>query len=213
LTYIDSGAMYRAAALKAIRLSVPMDDHDRLGQVARGARIELTGRGRGPIMLDGEDVTLAIRSETVSSAASLMSTVPEVRVAMVEQQREIGRRESCVMEGRDIGTVVFPAADLKVFLVASIEERARRRFEQWVAQHEAGDEQVGGEQLLREIRESIAERDRRDSTRADSPLTKADDAVEVDTTSMTIEQQVDRVIDLAVSRGAARPGEHEVGRK
>ncbi len=204
--------MYRAAALKAVRLSVPMDDHDRLGEVAREARIELTGRGRGPILLDGEDVTLAIRSETVSSAASLMSTVPEVRVAMVEQQREIGRRESCVMEGRDIGTVVFPAADLKVFLVASLEERARRRFEQTAAQREAGGEPGDARQLLSEIRESIAERDRRDSTRADSPLTKAGDAVEVDTTSMTIEQQVGRVVELAIARGAERPGEREARR-
>lgn len=205
--------MYRAAALKAVRLSVPMDDHVRLGQVARESRIELTGRGRGPILLDGEDVTLAIRSEAVSSAASLMSTVPEVRVAMVEQQRDIGRMESCVMEGRDIGTVVFPAADLKVFLVASLEERARRRLEEWAARREAGSERVDAGKLLREIRESIAERDRRDSTRTDSPLRKADDAVEVDTTSMTIEQQVDRVIDLAVSRGAVPPGEREVERK
>ncbi|MFH1864339.1 MAG: (d)CMP kinase [Candidatus Eisenbacteria bacterium] len=214
-TYIDSGAMYRAAALKAVRLSVSMDDNDRLGEVAREASIELTGRGRGPILLDGEDVTDAIRDDDVSVAASLMSTVPEVRRALVAQQREIGHRESCVMEGRDIGTVVFPDADLKVFLVASIEERARRRFEQSATQREAaeaGGERDDAEQVLREIMENIAERDRRDSTRADSPLRKAEDAVEVDTTSMTIEQQVDSVVDLAVARGAVPPGEREVRR-
>lgn len=207
--------MYRAVALKAIRLSVSMDDHDRLGEVAREALVELTGRGRGPILLDSEDVTEAIRDNDVSDAASIMSTVPEVRRALVAQQREIGHRESCVMEGRDIGTVVFPDADLKVFLVASIEERARRRYLQSAAQrtHEGaeGDADDDGT-ALREIMESIAERDRRDSTRADSPLRKADDAVEVDTTSMTIEDQVDRVVELAIERGAVPPREREARR-
>ena len=203
-TYIDSGAMYRAVALKAIRLAVGMTDHDRLGDVAREASIELTGHGRGPILLDGEDVTVAIRSEDVSLAASVMSTVPEVRVALVEQQREIGRMESCVMEGRDIGTVVFPNADLKVFLVASLEERARRRYEQSIegAGSTRGDTGGGAEPAIAEIARGIAERDERDSTRTDSPLRKADDAVEIDTTSLTIEQQVDRVVELAVARDA-----------
>jgi cytidylate kinase len=196
--------MYRAAALKAIRLCVDLDDHARLGEVARAASIELTGHGRGPILLDGEDVTEAIRAENVSAAASVMSTVSEVRAALVAQQRAIGHSESCVMEGRDIGTVVFPDADLKVFLVATLEERARRRYEQMISMDsidEAGDREAA----LREIRESIAERDRRDSTREDSPLRQADDAVEIDTTSMTIEQQVERVLDLAVERGAPPP--------
>ena len=204
--------MYRAAALKAVRLAVDWDDHERLGDVTREASIELTGRGRGPILLDGEDVTLAIRSEEVSLAASVMSTVPEVRVALVEQQREIGRRESCVMEGRDIGTVVFPEADLKVFLVASLEERARRRYGQSVEQGGADarcDARSGTGPAIDEIARGIAERDERDSTRADSPLRKADDAVEIDTTSLTIEQQVDRVIDLAVAGGATPPDGRE----
>jgi cytidylate kinase len=204
--------MYRAVALKALRLAVDSDDHGRLGDVAREASIELTERGRGPILLDGEDVTAAIRAEDVSAAASVMSTVSEVRAALVAQQREIGHRESCVMEGRDIGTVVFPDADLKVYLDASIEERARRRYLQSTgsAEPQAGDAEA--EQELARIAASIAERDRRDSTRADSPLRQADDAVVVDTTSLTIEQQVDRVIDLAVERGAPPPGEREVRR-
>jgi cytidylate kinase len=203
-TYIDSGAMYRAVALKAIRLAVDMADRVRLGDVAREASIELTGHGRGPILLDGEDVTFAVRSEDVTLAASVMSTVPEVRVALVEQQREIGRRESCVMEGRDIGTVVFPNADLKVFLVASLEERARRRYEQSIEQGvvDARRGDVAGPSIA-EIARGIAERDERDTTRADSPLRKADDAVEINTTSLTIEQQVDRVIELAVARDAS----------
>jgi cytidylate kinase len=186
-----------------------MTEHARLGEVARAASIELTERGRGPVLLDGDDVTDAIRAEEVSAAASVMSTVSEVRAALVAQQRAIGGRESCVMEGRDIGTVVFPDADLKIFLVATIEERARRRFLQRggtlpdECSSEAGREEA--ERALREIEESIAERDRRDTTREDSPLRKADDAVEVDTTSMTIEEQVARVIELALERGAPIP--------
>ncbi len=205
--------MYRAAALKALRLAVDMADHERLGMVAREASIELADGGRGPILLDGEDVTLPIRAEDVSLAASVMSTVPEVRVALVEQQREIGRRESCVMEGRDIGTVVFPNADLKVFLVASLEERARRRYEQSLKQEAAearGDAGSGTGPSIDEIATGIARRDERDATRADSPLRKADDAVEIDTTSLTVEQQVGRVIELAVARGAAPPDGREV---
>ena len=215
-TYIDSGAMYRAAALKAVRLAVDMADHERLGDVAREASIELTDRGRGPILLDGEDVTFAIRSEDVSLAASVMSTVPEVRVALVERQREIGRTESCVMEGRDIGTVVFPDADLKVFLIASLEERVRRRREQSVEQGAAGargEAASGTVPAIDEVARGIAERDRRDSTRADSPLRKADDSVEIDTTSLTIEQQVDEVIELAIARGAIPPDGHEARRR
>ncbi len=205
--------MYRAAALKALRLAVDMADHERLGMVAREASIELADGGRGPILLDGEDVTLPIRAEDVSLAASVMSTVPEVRVALVEQQREIGRRESCVMEGRDIGTVVFPNADLKVYLVASLEERARRRYEQSLKQEAAearGDAGSGTGPSIDEIATGIARRDERDATRADSPLRKADDAVEIDTTSLTVEQQVGRVIELAVARGAAPPDGREV---
>jgi cytidylate kinase len=220
-TYIDSGAMYRAAALRALRSGVELSDHARLGEVAREARIELTERGRGPVLLDGEDVTVAIRSEEVSAAASVVSSISEVRAALVPQQRAIGARESCVMEGRDIGTVVFPDADLKVFLVATIEERARRRCLQ---SEESGSPEVFGEtgtrpELdLRDVSEddiartaaAIAQRDRRDTMRSDSPLVKAGDAVEVDTTSMTIEEQVDRVIELAVERGARPPDEREV---
>jgi len=206
--------MYRAAALKAVRLAVEMSDLDRLGEVARAASIELTERGRGPVLLDGEDVSDAIRSEDVSDAASVMSTVSEVRAALVAQQRAIGGRESCVMEGRDIGTVVFPDADLKIFLVASIEERARRRFLQRGGtlpdDCSTDDERAESERALSEIAEAIAERDRRDTTREDSPLRKAEDAVEVDTTSMTIEQQVARVVELAVERGARPPHEREV---
>jgi len=186
--------MYRAAALRALRLGVQIDDHEALGRVAASASIELRACGRGPVYLDGADVTEAIRDPEVTEASSTMSTVPAVRRALVAEQRRIGRSSDCVMEGRDIGTVVFPDADLKVFLVASLEERARRRL----ADLAARDEEVD----LASVMAGIEERDRRDSTRTDSPLRRADDAIELDTTDLSIEEQVERVLDLAVERGA-----------
>jgi cytidylate kinase len=196
--------MYRAAALKALRLGVPMDDGEALGRVAASARIELRARGRGPVYLDGEDVTEAIRAPEVTEASSTMSTVSAVRRALVREQRRIGRSNDCVMEGRDIGTVVFPDAELKVFLVASLEERARRRVADLGARGEDVD--------LASVTADIEERDRRDSTRTDSPLRRADDAVELDTTDLSIEEQVEHVLDLAVERGARlRPTAGEAG--
>lgn len=198
--YIDSGAMYRAVALRALREGASMDDESRLGRIASDARIELTGGGRGPVLLDGDDVTLAIREPEVSAAASVMSTVPAVRRSLVEQQREIGHSNDCVMEGRDIGTVVFPDADLKIFLVASVDERARRRLRDL-----GGSGEI--DQTLESVRADIEERDRRDSTRLDSPLRRADDAVELDTTGLSIEEQVEAVVSLAVERGAKLRGD------
>lgn len=196
--------MYRAAALKALRLDVPMDDHEALGRVASSAAVELAGRGLGPVRLDGEDVTEAIRSPSVTEASSTMSTVSAVRRALVREQRRIGRSTDCVMEGRDIGTVVFPHAELKVFLVASLEERARRRLGDLAARGQEAD--------VVSVMADIEERDRRDSTRTDSPLRKADDAIELDTTNLSIEEQVERVLDLAVARGARpRPAGDEAG--
>ena len=171
-----------------------MDDTESLARIAEEAQIVLSGRGTGPVYLDGEDVSEAIRSPEVSNASSVMSTVPRVRRAMVRQQRKLGHSTDCVMEGRDIGTVVFPDADLKVFIVASIDERARRRLQD----HERRDEAFSLEDVIEEIRE----RDRRDSTRLDSPLVKAEDAVELDTTNLTVDEQVDAVIKLARERSA-----------
>ncbi len=193
-TYIDSGAMYRAAALRAICAGVPLDDEEELTRVAEAAEIVLEDLGRGRITLDAEDVTEAIRAPEVTAAASVMSTVPGVRKALVRQQRELGRSGSCVMEGRDIGTVVFPDADLKVFLVASLEVRAGRRLPDLASR--------GVDATLEDVMEEIAERDRRDSTRTDSPLRRADDAIEVDTTELSIDEQVEEVVRLALERGA-----------
>ncbi len=186
--------MYRAAALAALRSDVPLEDRGTLERVAEEASIELEGLGRGRVLLNDEDVTEAIRAPEVTAASSVMSTVPGVRRALVRQQRAFGERGSCVMEGRDIGTVVFPDAELKVFLVASLEVRAERRRLEF--------ESRGVEASLDDITEEIAERDRRDSTRTDSPLLRAEDAVEIDTSSLTIEEQVDAVLRLARKRGA-----------
>jgi cytidylate kinase len=203
-TYINSGAMYRAVALRALREGVATDDEEGLARVAREASIDLGARGEGPILLDGEDVTDAVATEEVSLAASHVSTVSGVRRELVRQQRAIGHATDCVMEGRDIGTVVFPDADLKVFLTASLEERARRRRRQAAERSTAaaGEAPEEDEARLPDLIDAIRARDERDSTRRDSPLRKAADAVELDTTALTVEEQVDAVVRLAVARGA-----------
>lgn len=182
-----------------------MNDHAALARIAREATIELSERGRGPIFLDGADVSADIRAEEVSAAASVMSAVPGVRRALVREQRRIGLAGDCVVEGRDIGTVVFPDADLKIYLVASLEERARRRLrERGRGTAAATDDPDSSGVPLRDVMDAIEGRDARDSTRADSPLRRADDAIELDTTGLSIEDQVKRVIELARERGAAR---------
>jgi cytidylate kinase len=141
------------------------------------------------VLLDGDDVTDAIRAEEVSAAASVMSTVSEVRAALVAQQRAIGGRESCVMEGRDIGTVVFPDAVLKVYLTASPEERARRRLRQV-------GKSVDGTAVQDEVA-ALAARDDADSSRVVAPLRPAEDAVRLDTTGLSFDEQVSRIVELA----------------
>jgi cytidylate kinase len=190
--------MYRAAALRALRLRIPLHDHAALGRAAEGARIELGALGRGPVSLDGEDVTAAIRTPAVSDASSVMSAVPAVRRALVRQQRAFAGAADCVVEGRDIGTVVFPDADLKVYLTASLAERARRRVAELGARGIHVDPAA--------IEAEIGERDRRDSTREDSPLRKAEGAVEVDTTLLSVDEQVEAVVRIARKRMGAQSG-------
>jgi cytidylate kinase len=188
-TYIDTGAMYRAVALWALGQNVAWDDMHRMEQLAIAAEIELSP---GRISLNGEDVTDAIRTPEVSNGASKIAVIPGVRRAMVAKQREIGRRTSVVMEGRDIGTVVFPDADVKIFLDADPPERVRRRFKEEAAK----GAQVSESGLAAQMKE----RDQRDSTRADAPLTQAPDAIYVDTTGLSIEQVEDAILKIVRTR-------------
>jgi len=188
-TYIDTGAMYRAVALAALRSGVPLDDEQALTELAQQLHIELQpAPGGNRVLLNGEDVTEALRTPEVGAAASPVAAVPGVRHRLVEQQRAMARRGGVVMDGRDIGTVVFPDADVKLFLTASAEERAKRRWLELQAK--------GFRQSLEEIRRSLEERDRRDAERAVSPLRKADDAVEIDTTDKSVDEVVRLVLDI-----------------
>lgn len=187
--YIDSGAMYRALALWALRQGVALSDMHRLEQLALAADIELV---RERILLNGEDITDAIRAPEVSNGASRVAVIPGVRRAMVAKQRAIGERSSIVMEGRDIGTVVFPQADVKIFLDAEPEERAHRRFVEERAK--------GADVAESAVAEQMRERDRRDRARADSPLVQAPDAAYVDSTPMTIEEVEEAILKIVRAR-------------
>ena len=192
-TYIDTGAMYRAVALWALRQGFDPGDRLRMEPLAAAAEIELAP---GRICLNGEDVTDAIRDPAISDGASKVAVIPGVRRAMVAKQRAIGERASVVMEGRDIGTVVFPNADVKIYLDAQPGERARRRLQ---------DTRARGETITEgELAAQIEERDRRDSTRADSPLAQAPDAVYVDSTPLSVdevEEAILRVVRARVANG------------
>jgi cytidylate kinase len=188
-TYIDSGAMYRAVALWALRRKVDPGDMHRMEQLAIAAGIELLP---GRIRLNGEDVTDAIRTPEVSAGASKVAVIPGVRRALVAKQRAMGERSSVVMEGRDIGTVVFPHADVKVFLDADPRERVRRRL---------GDVRAAGEEIPESaLAAQMQERDQRDSTRADGPLAQAPDAAYLDSTSLTMEEVEEAILKLVRSR-------------
>ena len=190
-TYIDTGAMYRAVALWAVRQGVDTGDMHRMEQLAAAADIDLAP---GRISLNGEDVTEAIRTPEVSNGASKIGVIPGVRRAMVAKQREIGERTSVVMEGRDIGTVVFPNADVKIFLDANPAERVRRRYQEIRAKGEPVPITEG--QLAIEMKE----RDLRDSTRTDAPLAQAPDAVYLDSTSMNVQEVEEAILRIVRSR-------------
>ena len=194
-TYIDTGAMYRAVAWRASRAGLnPTEDAEAIGELASRLRFEFrdVGDDRQHLFVDGEDTEPAIRSSQVGNLSSPISAIPAVRRSLVAAQREMASRAPVVMEGRDIGTVVFPGAFLKVFLTASAEERARRRFEELVAR--------GEDVLFEEVLADQRERDRRDMNRTISPLRKADDAVEIDTDPLSVEDVVERVIELLEDR-------------
>jgi CMP/dCMP kinase len=187
--HVDTGAMYRAVSWKALHDNVPLDDETAVSALAQRANIAVEG---GAISIDGHDVTRAIRTPEIDKAATAVARLPKVREALVARQRALGGDGGVVMEGRDIGTVVFPHADVKIYLDASAEERARRR---------ATDTAHSGSQAGQAaVAEAIQARDRADSTRAVSPLAVAPDAVHIDTTDMPVDRVVQRVMELVKSR-------------
>jgi cytidylate kinase len=189
--YLDSGSLYRVVALKALRTGTPLDDAAALAELATALDVRFLAGGK--LLLDGEDATADIREENVSKSASQVAVHAPVRTALIERQRAFRREPGLVADGRDMGTVVFPDADLKVFVTASAEERARRRHKQLIAKGIS----ITLDSLLLELRE----RDARDASRAAAPLRPADDAVILDTTQLTIDQAVSRVLDLWSARG------------
>jgi cytidylate kinase len=193
--YIDTGAMYRALALKAVRGALSLDRENELENLARATRIDLKAQdGTQQVFLDGEDVTTAIRTPEVSQAASKVAVVSGVRHVLVAEQRRAGQQGGVVMEGRDIGSVVFPDADLKIFLTASPEVRAERRYRE----HQQKGDSIDLARTLVEIHE----RDQRDRERTTSPLVRAPDAVVVDSTAMEAEEVARLVVMLANGRSA-----------
>lgn len=189
--YVDTGAMYRAFTLLALRNNVQPGDSSRIEQLVQKISIQLLRDKDGiqRTLVNDEDVSEAIRSQSISENVSYYSSIGCVRTKMVEIQREIGKDGGIVMDGRDIGTVVFPNAELKIFLIASIDVRAQRRLIELKAN--------GKEVSLEEIRKNIYERDVLDSERSNSPLRKAFDAVEIDTSNLTIQDQTKQIIVLA----------------
>jgi len=193
LTYVDSGATYRAAALKVVQLGVSLDDEDAVAAVIAAAPIEIvTDDGQSVVYLDGSNVAQAIRTPEVTLAAAQVSRLPEVRKKLIALQRSLARGKGVVMEGRDIGTVVFPDAPLKIFLKADVEERARRRLNQ--------DLHDGRARTLEQTAYDIGRRDQLDAERKVSPLVPALDAIEIDSTRLSADEVVDRIINLARER-------------
>lgn len=186
-TYLDSGAMYRCVALAALQGKADLDDGEAVGALAKGLEIDFDGRR---VLLDGEDVSDEIRTPEVSAAASQVSVHPRVREALVARQRQLIATSNYVAEGRDIGTVVSPDSPLKVFLTASDEERARRRAAETGEDFEA-------------VLAAQRQRDARDTEREHGALRAAEDAVELDTTGLTQDEVVGRVVALVRERGLA----------
>lgn len=185
LQYIDTGAMYRCIALKMLEENVGLEDTEKIKKILDNIQIDLEGSN---VFLNNRDVTKQIRTVEVSNFTSPVSAIGFVREKMVELQRTLANGKDVIMEGRDIGTIVFPNADVKIYLDAKPEERARRRVEQ--------NEKNGISSNYEQILKDIIERDTRDMTRENSPLKKADDAILVDTTCLTIEEVIDKIINI-----------------
>lgn len=185
LQYIDTGAMYRCVALKMLEEKVNLEDEEKIKKILDDIEIDLQG---SKVFLNGRDVTKEIRTIEVSNFASPVSAIGFIRTKMVDLQRNLANGKNVIMEGRDIGTVVFPDANVKIYLDASPEERARRRVEQ--------NEKNGIESDYEQILKDIIERDTRDMSRENSPLKKAEDAILLDTTKLTIEEVIEKIISI-----------------
>jgi cytidylate kinase len=192
--HLDTGAMYRAVAWKAVHDGVPLDDEDAVAALADRAALEV---GPAGVSIDGHNVTAAIRTPEIDRAAASTARLAKVRAVLVARQRAEGEPGGIVMEGRDIGSVVFPNADVKIYLDASPDDRARRR----AADPAHGLSRAGA---VADVGSEMAERDRSDRTRATSPLTIPHDAVEIDTTGLSIEETVERVLAIVRRAMAAR---------
>lgn len=192
--FINTGSMYRAVAWKALQQGIPFDDQERIGKLAEDSLIELVGPVDAMrVLMDGRDITEEIAKPHISQAASLVSAISVVRRALVARQQQMGKAGGVVMEGRDIGTKVFPNADLKIYLDASAEARAQRRFDEDTLRGIA----VAS---LEQMKSEIEERDHRDKTRADSPLQQAEGAIYVDSSAMTIDEVVESLVQLVVEK-------------
>jgi cytidylate kinase len=194
LLYVDTGAMYRAVALAVVAANVNANDADEVARVAAEAKIELAGDPDSlRVVLDGHDVSGEIRTEQITRLSSIISAIPAVRRDLVRRQREMGAGgRGVVLDGRDIGTIVFPRADVKFFLTAVPEERAKRRFDE--------DHRTEPDLTFQDTLADINTRDERDSTRADSPLRIAEDAVVIDTTDLSVEQVFARMLEVVRDR-------------
>ncbi|MBI2299759.1 MAG: (d)CMP kinase [Armatimonadetes bacterium] len=195
-TFVDSGAMYRCVALAALRAGLSVEQADAIGGLAARVSIRLgpLADGKQPVWLDGEDATAAIRTPEVTALSSPVSAIPAVRAALTAQQRAFAEQGPVVMEGRDIQTVVLPHAEVKVYLSASPEVRAERRYR----------ELRPGSTTVAAVAAAIRERDERDSTRANAPLKPADDAVVIDTDPLSVDEVAARVVALARAAEEAR---------
>ncbi len=187
INYIDTGAMYRACALKIFEMGIELADSPQLREIIDSIKIDFDNNGR-TILLDGVDVSAEIRTDVISAGASKIATIGFVREKMTELQRRIGLSKSVVMDGRDIGSAVFPNADFKFYLDASVDARAKRRHLEAVEKKE--------NLSLEEIKSSIIARDEADMNREISPLVKAENAIEIDTSDLTIPQQVAKILEI-----------------
>ncbi|HHV95486.1 MAG TPA: (d)CMP kinase [Clostridiaceae bacterium] len=188
IIYLDTGAMYRTVALKAIKENVDSLDREKLSNIVKNINMEIRFiDNQQHMFLDNEDVTEKIRTPEVSIGASNVGTIPEVRLKMAELQRKFAEKHNVVMEGRDIGSFVLPNATLKIFLTATLEKRAERRYKELIEKGTTGIS-------MEDVKRDIEYRDKNDSSRSLAPLIKAPDAIEIETTNLTVEEVVDKII-------------------